>query len=161
GDPDADAPRPPFSAQIELRQGADEPFLEAVDEGPDVAAAALEVEHDIADALPRPVIGVLPAAAALKHREAAGLDEIAVARARAGGIERRMLEEPHELRRGARADGGNARLHRRDRRLVGLGRIGDLPFDRAAHALHGFDPACHIACYASADLVISRTIARA
>src|SRR6185437_5255047 len=68
GDPDADATRAPFAAQMELRQRADEPFLEAVDEGPDVAAAALEVEHDIAHALPRPVIGVLPAATAAEHR---------------------------------------------------------------------------------------------
>src|SRR5690242_21592153 len=63
GDPDADPAGPPLAVDVEERQRADEPFLEPLDIAPEVGAAALQVEHDVADALARPVIGVLPAPA--------------------------------------------------------------------------------------------------
>ena len=50
----------------------DHPLLEAGHEGAHVAAAALEVEHHIGHALAGAVIGVLPAAPRLEHREAVG-----------------------------------------------------------------------------------------
>ena len=67
----------------------------------------LQVEHHIGHALAGPVIGVLPAAAAAVDREAVGIDQVAVPRAGARRIERRMLEEPDELRRLASGNGGD------------------------------------------------------
>ena len=61
--PDADAVVAPLAAHLEGRERADDPFLERGDEAAHVRAAALEVEHDIGDALAGTVIGELPAAA--------------------------------------------------------------------------------------------------
>ena len=69
-DPDADAALAPFALDVELRQRADQPFLEVVHIFAHVGLAALEVEHHIADALAGPVIGELPAAAGLEHGKA-------------------------------------------------------------------------------------------
>ena len=53
---------------------------------------SVEVEHDVGDALARPVIGVLPAAAALVDRQALWLEQVFGPRAGAGGVERRVLQ---------------------------------------------------------------------
>src|SRR5260221_3864153 len=95
-DPDADAAVAPLAAHGEARQSRDDPRLELADEGADVLLAAREVEHHIGHALAGPVIGVLAAATGLVDREAR-LDQVARFRRRAGGVERRMLEQPHGL----------------------------------------------------------------
>src|SRR6185437_12821623 len=61
--PDADAAFPPLARHIERGESPDQPFLEPAHEAAHVAAAPPEVQHDIADALARPVIGELSAAA--------------------------------------------------------------------------------------------------
>src|SRR5207237_4200634 len=69
GDPDADPAVAPLAPDIEARQGTDHPFLEPPDMAAHVAVAPAQIEHHIGDPLPGPVIGVLPAAAAAKHRQ--------------------------------------------------------------------------------------------
>ena len=73
----------------------------------------------IGDALARPVIGVLPAAAGLEHRQPVRIEQVGGVRAGPGGVERRMLEQPHQLWRGAVADRRDPPLHFRDGLLVG------------------------------------------
>src|SRR5260221_14511592 len=72
GDPDADPPGAPLAHDAEAGEGADQPLLEIADIAAQVGPAALEVEHDIADPLARPVIGVLAAAAGGEHRKPIG-----------------------------------------------------------------------------------------
>ncbi len=67
--PDADAILAPLAAHVEGVQRADDPVLQRRDEDPEVALAAVEVEHDIGHPLARPVIGHLPAAAGLEDGE--------------------------------------------------------------------------------------------
>ncbi len=76
-----------------------------------VAAAAIEIEQHIGDALTRAVIGVLPASAALVDREALRLEQVLGARAGAGGVERRVFEEPDQLGRALVADCCDPPLH--------------------------------------------------
>ena len=101
----------------------------AADIGAHVGPAALEVEHHIGDPLAGSVIGELAAAPGAKDREAR-VDQVAVLGAGAGGVERRMLEEPDALGRGSVRDRVGARFHLRQR--VGVfGQSGrDDPFDR-------------------------------
>ena len=91
--------------------------------------AAGKVEHDIGDALPRPVIGPAAAAAGAVDRQTARVEQFLVARAGAGGIERRVLEEPDELGCRTGADRRDARLHLRDRRRVTNGGGARPPLD--------------------------------
>ena len=88
-----------------------------------------EVEHDIGDALTRPVIGELPAAAGAKDRKAR-IDEVLRLGARSGGVKGGMLEEPDALRRPAGRDGLGPGLHLRKRLLVTRQARRDEPFDR-------------------------------
>ena len=71
-------------------------------------ARRFEIEHDVADPLAGTVIGELAAAAGGVHRKAR-LDQFLRPRRRAGGVKRRMLEQPDQFgrlstrnRRGAR-----------------------------------------------------------
>jgi hypothetical protein len=75
------------------------------------------------------VIRELASAAALVDGEAS-VDHVSVVRAGAGGVERRVLEEPNELRRPSGSDRDCPSLHRRDRVFVGNQGIADAPFDR-------------------------------
>ena len=76
GDPDADPSVAPLAPDVEPRQRRDDPFLEPPDVTAHVAAPALEVQHHIGDALPRSVIGVLPAAAAAVHRQTRRVEQV-------------------------------------------------------------------------------------
>ena len=103
GDPDADAVLAGLADDAELGQRIDQPALERADEGAHVGAAAPEVEHDIGDALPGPVIGELAAAPGAMHGKAR-VEQIAVPRAGSRRVERRMLEQPDPLRRASLRD---------------------------------------------------------
>ncbi len=103
----------------------------------DVAAAPIEVEQHIGDALARAVIGVLPAAAALVDREPRGVEQILRPGAGAGGVERRVLQEPNQLGRAFVADRRDPPLHRGHRLVITHRRVGDAPLDLEIH--HG----CH------------------
>ena len=46
-------------------------------------------------------------------------------------VERRVLEQPSQLARASCDDGGRARIHHRERSLVGDETVADPPFDRA------------------------------
>ena len=128
--PDADAVLPALAAHVEGREGADQPFLQRRHVGAQVLAAAGEVQHHVGHALTGAVIGVLAAAAGDVHRKAVGRDEIRLPRRGAGGVERRVLQQPDELAGLPRGDRGGARLHHGERLLVGHERVGHAPVDR-------------------------------
>src|SRR4051812_14385994 len=104
GNPDADPSGAPLALDVEARQRRDDPLLKAPDMAAYVAAPFLQIEHDIGDALPRSVIGVLTAAAGAMHRQARRVEQILRPRAGPGGVERRVLQKPHQLSRCAIAD---------------------------------------------------------
>src|SRR5215467_583879 len=108
--PDADAVLPALPADVEGRERADQPFLQVGHEPAQVAAAPLEVEHRVGDALARPMIGELAAAAGGKHRKSR-LNKMLGPGAGAGRVERGMLDKPDELAGLAGRDGGSARVH--------------------------------------------------
>ena len=66
------------------------------DEAAHIRRAALEIEHDIADALARPVIGELAAAAGHVDRKAR-VDQFGRLCRGAGGVKGRVLEQPDQL----------------------------------------------------------------
>ncbi|MBA7705861.1 hypothetical protein ES703_114701 [subsurface metagenome] len=130
-DPDADAVLAPFAADVEMRQRADDPFLQPRHIGAHVGPAALEVEHHIGDALAGPVIGEL-AAAAGREQGKAGVEQVLVLAAGPRGVERGVLQQPDQFARPPGGDIGRAGLHRSHRLEIGHGRIGDPPFDGGA-----------------------------
>ena len=81
-----------FAFDLELRQGADQPFFEVTDEFAHIAAAGLEVQQDITNALTGAVIGVLAAPAAAVDRETPGRQQVRGLSAGAGRIKGRMLQ---------------------------------------------------------------------
>src|SRR5262249_5885062 len=94
--PDADPVLPALAADVERRERAAKPFLQVGPERAHVTAAPPEVKHHVDDALARPVIGELAAAAGGKHRKPR-LDEVLGPGARPGRVERRMLDQPDQL----------------------------------------------------------------
>ena len=118
----------PLAGDIEPGQAADQPFFQIVDITPDVGAARLQIEHDIADPLARSMIGELPAAPGPVDRKAAWIEQILVAGTGARGIERRMFAQPDQPGCGAVADCRHPRLHHRNRRLIGDQAVAYLPF---------------------------------
>ena len=127
--PDTDAILAPLAAHVESGQGADDPSFQSGDEAAQVRPAPPEINHHIADALAGAMIGHLAAAAALVNREA-GVQDVGEVGAGAGGIKRRVLDQPDQLRRLAIGDRFDARLHDRQRIRIGDGRIADAPFHR-------------------------------
>src|SRR6185437_7945033 len=80
-DPHPDPAVAPPALDVEARQRPDYPLFEPPHMATDVAPmpsaiGPLQIEHDIGDPLSRPVIGVLPAAAALVDRQAPGIEQI-------------------------------------------------------------------------------------
>ena len=89
---------------------------------------SLEIEHEIADPLARPVIGVAPAAPGRDDGKAR-VEQVGGVGAGAGGVDRRVFEQPDQLARAARRDRRGARLHLGERlRIVGRAGV-DAPFD--------------------------------
>ena len=129
GDPDADAVLAGLADDAELGERIDQPALESADEGAHVGATAPEVEHDIGDALPGPVIGELAAAPGAMHGKVR-IEQIAVPCAGSRRVERRMLEQPDPLRRASLRDCRRPRLHFRDRVGIGGDPRCDAPFHR-------------------------------
>ena len=127
--PHADAVAAPLAAHVESGERADDPFLEGGDEAAHVRRAALEVEHHIGDPLAGPVIGELAAAAGGMDGEAR-LDQLLRLRRGAGGVKRRMLEEPDQFARLAARDRVGARGHGGKRLVVSDAFVADAPFDR-------------------------------
>ncbi len=93
-DPDADAAVGAMRLHAKLAQGGDDPAFERVDQPAHVAAPAIEVQHEVADALAGAVIGVAAAAARIVNREARRVEQLCRIGAGASGEERRMLEQP-------------------------------------------------------------------
>ena len=117
-DPDADPVLADLAPDVEQRQRRDDPGLQRRDIGAHVLAAAVEVEHRIGDALAGAVIGELPAAPGLEHRKTR-IDQVLRFCRRAGGIKRRMLDQPDQFGGAPLGDVGDARLHEGDG--VGIG----------------------------------------
>ena len=97
-DPNPDAIAAPLALDTESRQGRDDPRLQSANESAKIGAPAIEIEHDIGDALARSMIGELAATAAFMHRKTR-LQEVSRPRRCPRRIERRMFEEPDEFRR--------------------------------------------------------------
>ena len=128
-DPHADTGLARLADDVERLQRLDQPAFERGHIGSHIRPSALEVEHHISDPLPGPVIGELAAASGAMNRKA-GVDQVGVLRARAGGVKRRMLDEPNALGRVSARDRVGAHFHLRQG--VGILRQsrGDHPFDR-------------------------------
>ena len=134
--PDPDPAGSPLARDVESGQRVDDPPLEPLYEGPDVAPALPQVEHYIDHALARPMIGILPATAGLVDREPVRGEEIASNRGSACRIEGRMLDQPY------RFTGGSVG-NRRGTGSHGLKRLGvrnlvrcDDPLDRPSVMTH-------------------------
>ena len=142
-DPDADPARPAFARDVEAGEGGDDPCLQIAHEAAHVGAAALQIQHHIGDPLARPVVGVLAAAPAAVDGKARRLDEVVLLGRRAGGVERRVLQQPHHLRRLTGADGGDPSLHDGDRaRIVHEARF-DAPLDGGRFHVATAHGCCH------------------
>src|SRR5690606_19031392 len=76
--PDPDAALAHVGGHAELAQSADDPLLQSAHEGAHVAAAPVQVQHDIGHPLAGAVIGELTAPPRAVHREAAGLQQVIV-----------------------------------------------------------------------------------
>ena len=113
--------------------------------GVQIAAARLEIEHGIGDALARPVIGPLPAAPGAVDRQQGGVGQIGILGAGSGGIERRVLQQPDQLAGAGMADSLDTRLHRRYRLGIGHRHRADPPFGAAVGTGR--------ACYGHGDLL--------
>ena len=125
----ADLARKPLALDAEMRKRRDQPVFEKCDEGSHVAPARSKVEHDIGHALARAVIGEAPAAPALEHGEPVGRKQLARRGTGAGGVDWRMLQEPHAVRRLATRDGSGATIHGGDGLLVGHETPAPQPFN--------------------------------
>ena len=148
--PDTDPARAPLRADRERGERADDPFLKAVDEGADVDAAPLEIEHDVGDPLTRTVVGKAAAAATAEDRQRRTLDQLVIGGAGSAGVEGGMLKQPYRFRRGAMPDRRDALLHESDRLRIGNRPIARQPLDTGAAlryfqgwpALIGAAPGC-------------------
>ncbi len=149
-DPDADALLPAFAGDIEGRERADDPRLERRHEAAHVRSAMLEVEHHIGDALARPVIGELAAPTGQMDGKSR-VHQFLRLGAGAGGVERRMLEQPHQLGSPALGDGGGARLHERQGHLVRDKAMRDAPLDRSGSRR---EPDRHLATHVNHPVTI-------
>ena len=116
GDPDADAAFAPLALDVEAVEGADQPLLQAIDVAADVlrrdaSVRRAQVEHDVGGALARAMIGPLPATAGVEGGKAGRVGQFRRFGRGAGGVERRMLDQPDQFAGRPGADGGDARLH--------------------------------------------------
>src|SRR5262249_60982123 len=130
GPPPPEPALAPFARAAEGRKRADDPGLERRNEAANVRGPALEIEHQVGDPLSRTVVGELPAAAGGEDREP-GFEQLLRPRAGAGGVERRMLEKPHELAGVAPRDRVRARIHGRERRRIRDEPLAAAPFPPA------------------------------
>jgi hypothetical protein len=120
----------PTRLDVEGGERVDQPAFKPFDEAAHVAAALAQVEHHIGHPLAGAVIGILPAAPGVVDREAAGRQQVLRRRRGAGGIKRRVLEQPHGLVGDASGDGCGPRLHRRQSLGIGDQPVGDDPVHR-------------------------------
>ena len=134
-DPDADAARAFFAAQIELGQGGDHPIFHPGHEFAHVAPARGHVQQNISHPLPRPVIGILPAAPGLEHVEPVGIGQVGGFGRGPRGIKGRVLQQPDRLIRLAARDCRGARFHPGHGIRVGHRVIGAYPFDHETRRL--------------------------
>src|SRR5260370_10240479 len=125
-----------LALHIEAPEGPDYPFFELVNIAAHILSAPAQIEHDVADALSRAVIGIAATAAGAMHRQALRIEKIVVARTGPGGIERGMLEQPNELVPGAGADRCDPHFHRRHRGPLIDGGLADPPLDSAGFRSH-------------------------
>ena len=127
--PYADAILTPPATHAESSERADDPFFDAGNKAAHIRRPALEIEHDITHALAGTVIGELPAAAGDINGKA-GLQELLRLRRCAGRVKGRVLEQPNKLGRLAARNGGGARRHGGERRLVVDEAVAYAPLDR-------------------------------
>src|SRR3546814_19874416 len=95
-DPDPDPPLAPLAADIEAAQRADHPLFEVVDIAAHVGATGTEFQHDIADALPRAVIGLSAAAPGPVDRAPARAQHLPVHGPGTAGPDPRELPPSHQ-----------------------------------------------------------------
>ena len=90
----------------------------AICDGVAFAAALAQVEHEVDHALAWAMIGVLATAPGVIDGEAIGRQQVLGRRGRSRRVERRMFQQPDQLRFGPGADGGDAGFHGRHRLVV-------------------------------------------
>ena len=129
--PEPDLSAAAFGSNIEIGQCADEPFLERPNEGSDVPAAAIQVQHDIGDPLARTMIGELTPASGPERGEACRVKQILIARTRSCRIEGRMLQQPNLFRMLVPRYGRGELLHPRNGPGIVDQARGNLPADGA------------------------------
>ena len=117
-DPNADTVLTALALDIHAVQRIDHPGFQCRDEGPHIAAAALEIEHDIGDPLSRPVIGVFAATARPVNRKPARRQQVRLIGAGSCGIERRVFDQPDQLVGRSPCDGFGTAFHERHRLFV-------------------------------------------
>ena len=123
-DPDPGLAGDPLPGHAEVRQGADQHFLQLAQVAVQVAAAGGQIDDRVADQLPRAVPGHVPAAAAGGHLHpapgqfGAGEEEVLGARPPAQGDHRRVFEE-HQGVFATPAAPGDQLFLQRQRRAVG------------------------------------------
>src|SRR4029079_10510859 len=111
-DPDTDPARTAFSADPEMGEGRDQPFLEITNIAAQICAPApLQIEHHVSAPLARSVIGELPAAAGLENGKPLWVEQMLGPGAGAGGVKRRVLQQPDQLRRMTGSDACDPPLH--------------------------------------------------
>ena len=90
-DPDADPAFASFPFDVEQGQGLDQPLLQIADEGADIGFAVFQIEHHIAHALARPVIGELAAPSGAVDGKPR-INQVCVIGAGAGGVDGRVFQ---------------------------------------------------------------------
>ena len=128
-DPHADALLAPLAAHVEIRERADQPFFKGRHEQPHVRPPLLEMQHEIDHALAGTMVCELATPSGLVDREARR-DQAIGLRAGARRIERRVFEQPHQLRRVPSRNRGHAVLHNGERLLIRHKTVAHAPFDR-------------------------------
>ena len=125
--PDADSAWGTMSIDAQFFERRDDPAFERVHQPANIAPALVEIEHQVDDSLPRPVIGVTAAATGFIHRQIKRVEELGGIGARAGCEERWVLEQPDAFRRLALSNGARAFFHEGERLFVGHLLLADSP----------------------------------
>jgi len=156
--PNTDSTWRPPRLDVKALQRGNYPTFDGMNETPHVAPALADIEHDIPDALPWPVVGIATAPARSINRKLR-VEQFGGVSADPCRVEWRVFNQPDSLARIARCNSRCARLHPRTRLGIGHGRIGEDPVDIISHghlyALHRLPSAGQSTRGASRPMIFS------
>ena len=109
--PDADAALAHLAGDAQPGQRANDPGLQRLHERPHVATARRKVKHHVGHSLARPVVRELAAPPGAEHREPPWVQQVGGPGGNAGGVERRVLEQPDQFARLCARDRIRSRFH--------------------------------------------------